>query len=105
MIESEPAGRFVVSLDEDRDGVVVLRLAGEADHSNSTSLTAAWLLVAMNMPERLVLECDQLRFVDSAVLTVVREIAGVVDLEIRGADPNIRRLLALAGVESSIAIG
>jgi anti-anti-sigma factor len=106
MVDPQGPGRFVVSIDAEQhdDGRVVLRLEGEADHSNSTSLTAAWLLVAMDMPERIVLDCERLRFVDSAALRVMREMADAVDLEVRGADASVSRLMTLAGLRGRIAL-
>ena len=58
---------------ERRDGAVVVHLVGELDLYNAPALRAALLEVAAEQPERLVIDLQEVDFVDSTALGVLIE--------------------------------
>ncbi|HEX7310387.1 MAG TPA: STAS domain-containing protein [Gaiellaceae bacterium] len=58
---------------EDRDGAIVVRLAGELDLYNAHVVRDALLAAAKREPERLVIELSEVTFIDSTGLGILIE--------------------------------
>jgi len=56
-----------------RDGAVVVSLAGELDLYNAEEVRSALLEACAGEPERLVIDLEQVRFIDSTALGVLIE--------------------------------
>jgi len=82
---------------EERDGAVVVRLAGELDLYNAHAVREQLLAAADRGPERLVVDLSGLTFIDSTGLGVL--------IEARTHLPNRRAfLLAAPGLETRRAL-
>ena len=74
-MEGSPGGRVdpVAGVDR-RDGVVVVRLAGELDLYNAHQVREALVTCAAENPQRLVIDLGEVQFVDSTALGVLVEV-------------------------------
>jgi len=82
---------------EERDGAVVVRLAGELDLYNAHAVREQLLAAAERGPERLIVDLSGLKFIDSTGLGVL--------IEARTHLPNRRAfLLAAPGLETRRAL-
>ena len=93
---------------EDRDGAIVVRLAGELDLYNAHLVRDALLAAAKREPERLVIELSEVTFIDSTGLGVLIEAR--TKLKNRGAfllaGPGLetRRALEISGLDRHFAV-
>ena len=91
------AGGTPVAGVEERDGAVVVRLAGELDLYNAHAVREELLAAAERGPERLIVDLSGLTFIDSTGLGVL--------IEARTRLPNRRAfLLAAPGLETRRAL-
>jgi anti-anti-sigma factor len=82
---------------EERDGGVLVRLGGELDLYNADRIREALLGAAKQAPARLVLDLEQVEFIDSTVLGAL--------IEARASLPERRGLLLAApGLETRRAL-
>jgi anti-sigma B factor antagonist len=82
---------------EERDGGVLVRLGGELDLYNADQIRTALLEAAKRAPQRLVLDLEQVEFIDSTVLGAL--------IEARASLPERRGLLLAApGLETRRAL-
>jgi anti-anti-sigma factor len=82
---------------EERDGGVLVRLGGELDLYNADRIREALLEAAKRGPQRLVLDLEQVEFIDSTVLGAL--------IEARASLPERRGLLLAApGLETRRAL-
>jgi anti-sigma B factor antagonist len=92
------AGReSAVSAVDSRDGAVVVSLAGELDLYNAEEIRASLLEALADEPESLVVDLEEVRFIDSTALGVL------VEARTRMADRNGFRLAA-PGLEARRAL-
>jgi len=83
----------------------VLRLSGELDSSNVGRLEATVASVLTAPPERVVFEMSELRFMDSAGISVlVRLAAKVESVEIRDPSPIVRRVIEVTGLTGVLQV-
>jgi len=83
----------------------VIRLSGELDSSNVGRLEATVASVLKAPPERVVFEMSELRFMDSAGISVlVRLAAEVEQVEIRDPSPIIRRVIEVTGLTGVLQV-
>lgn len=88
---------------EHRDGAVVVSLAGELDLYNAEEVRASLLERCAEKPDVLVIDLEQVRFIDSTALGVLIEAHSRMD-DRRGfrlAAPGVetRRALEVSGLE------
>jgi anti-anti-sigma factor len=82
---------------EQRDGGILVRLGGELDLYNADQIRTALLEAAKRAPQRLVLDLEQVEFIDSTVLGAL--------IEARASLPERRGLLLAApGLETRRAL-
>ncbi len=83
----------------------VLKLSGELDSSNVGRLEATVASVLATPPERVVFEMSDLRFMDSAGISVlVRLAAEVQTVEIRDPSPIVRRVIEVTGLTGVLQV-
>jgi anti-anti-sigma factor len=73
MSEEQRLSEHPVGGIERRNGAVVVRLVGELDLYNASEVLTALLEVCSEQPERLVVDLEQVDFVDSTALGVLIE--------------------------------
>ncbi len=106
MAELGPDG-VELSIDTEAAGAVPpkLALAGELDSSNVEQLEAAVASIVDRGPERVVFDLSELRFMDSAGISVlVRLAAEVQTVEIRDPSPIVRRVIEITGLTSVLQV-
>jgi anti-sigma B factor antagonist len=99
----EPDGlrRPPVSGVEQRNGAVIVRLAGEIDLYNSAEVGVALAEISQNQPERIVVDLAEVEFVDSTALgTLIEARKQLADGALVLAAPGreVRRALEVAGL-------
>jgi anti-anti-sigma factor len=95
---AEDAGK-TFELQRDRDGVAVVRIAGELDMNNVDELAAAVDPIVSGRPERLVVDISGVRFADSSAIALWVKWANVVRrLELRDPSPLLRRVITRMGL-------
>jgi anti-anti-sigma factor len=98
------------SIDETaRDDGVELDLAGDLDMSATFALEPVLDRVLADAPRRLVLDLEDVAFVDSSglgLLIATHERASVadVDMAITGAGPEIQRVFSIAGLDGVLPV-
>jgi anti-sigma B factor antagonist len=91
-----------------QNGAVILHLAGELDLYNTPVLRQVLLDLCAEQPERLVIDLQQVTFVDSTGLGVLIEARAM--LRDRGAlvlaapGPDVQRALEISGLDRHIAV-
>lgn len=88
-------------------GTALLRLEGELDAASAPALIDIGLsLVDAGNPD-VVLDCGLLDLCDSAglhALTAIRRAAGAASLTVVRANPTVRRLITLAGLDDLVLV-
>jgi anti-anti-sigma factor len=98
-LEEGPAAELGIQTETAAGQAPVLSLSGELDSSNVERLQAAVAAVLAAGPERVVFEMSELRFMDSAGISVlVRLAAEVQAVEIRDPSPIVRRVIEITGL-------
>ena len=98
------------SIDETaRDDAVELDLAGDLDMSATFALEPVLDRVLADGPRRLVLDLEDVAFVDSSglgllIATHERATGADVDMAITGAGPEIQRVLTIAGLDGLLPV-
>lgn len=89
----------------DPGGVPVITLAGDLDMSNAEALKRAVASVVAERPACLVFSLSELRFIDSAGISVMLGAAADVS-EVRLREPSaaVRRVVALTGLGSVLQV-
>jgi len=91
-----------------RDGDVVVRLAGELDLYNAAEVGAAVEQAAQGAPGRLVVDLTEVSFVDSTALGTLFEAKRGLQQSIRfllaAPSDDVRRALEVSGLESHFAV-
>ena len=94
----------------EREGLLVVRLAGEIDHHNAVRLRGdVDELLLGKRPRRLVLDLSRVDFMDSAGIgflmgrcRLMRELGGV--LAVKSPTPRVQKMLRLCGMERFMEI-
>lgn len=92
-------------LGSEADGTTVITVRGDLDIASTDRLHEAVAPVIRGRPPRLVVDVESLRFADSSAIALwVRWAAAVEQLELRGASPLLRRLIASMGLEQHLRL-
>jgi anti-sigma B factor antagonist len=93
---------------ERRDGGVVVSLAGELDLYNAESVRAALLECCADEPELLVVDLEQVRFIDSTALGVLIEarsrMANRSAFRLAAPGLETRRALEVSGLDRHFSV-
>jgi anti-sigma B factor antagonist len=106
MDEQIGAARARLTLGGGADGPgLVVRLAGELDLATVAQLAAPLNDLLAREPQPVVLEIGELEFMDSSGVAVLIRIANHFEqLETRGAQPAVRRVLEVLGLSGRIGL-
>ncbi|MBA2384647.1 MAG: STAS domain-containing protein [Actinobacteria bacterium] len=105
---SSRLGQHPVGEIERRDGAMIVHLVGELDLYNAPALRTALLDVADEQPERLVIDLDEVDFVDSTALGVLIETRARLEnkraflLAAPGRDTH--RALTISGLDRHLSL-
>jgi anti-sigma B factor antagonist len=90
------------------DGGVVVRLAGELDLYNAEDVRAALLECCADEPQRLVVDLEQVRFIDSTALGVLIEarsrMANRRSFRLAAPGLETRRALEVSGLDRHFSV-
>jgi anti-sigma B factor antagonist len=93
---------------EDRDGAIVVRLAGELDLYNAHLVRDVLLAAATREPERLVIELSEVTFIDSTGLGILIEartnLANRRAFLLAGPGLETRRALEISGLDRHFTV-
>ena len=93
---------------ERRDSAVVVHLVGELDLYNAPALRAALLDVAGEQPERLVIDLEEVDFVDSTALGVLIETRAKLENKraflLAAPGPDTHRALSISGLDRHLSL-
>lgn len=99
-----PAG-FTYKLTAERDGVVLIRMAGDLDMATAEGLDQAVEDVLPTVTERLIVDASQLRFADSSAIALwVKWRNTVPAIEIRNVPPLVRRVIEAMGLTEALHV-
>jgi anti-anti-sigma factor len=92
-----------------RDGIGTVTLEGDLDHQTADRLRRVVLTALSDGAASLVLDCEQLAFIDSSGLGVLIEAHKAADAQggsvtIRHASPQMLRLLDVTGLNGMLTI-
>ena len=91
-----------------RDRAAVLSVEGELDLASAPRLKRALTELLRSDTEQLVLDCSELKFMDSTALSVLigvdRRLAPVQRMAIAGAHPEVQRVFELSGLAATFRI-
>jgi anti-sigma B factor antagonist len=97
-----------VTATEERDGVVVVRLAGELDLYNAHVVRKELIEAAERGPERLIVELSGVSFIDSTALGVLIEartrLTNRRAFMLAGPGLETRRALEISGLDRHFAV-
>jgi anti-anti-sigma factor len=89
----------------DPDGTIVVAVGGELDSANVGQLRELVAPVIDDPPSCLVFDLAELRFMDSAGIAVLVQVAAEVDeVRVRDPSPIITRLIAVTGLSGVLRI-
>jgi anti-anti-sigma factor len=100
----KPAGAQI-SVTVEPGGAATVSVAGDIDIANADALKATVRSVTADMPERLIFDLSELRFIDSAgiaVLLYATECGAPV--EVRKPSAAVRRVVELTGLGAVLKI-
>lgn len=86
-------------------GIATVSVSGDVDIANADALKATVASVAAGMPQRLIFDLSELRFIDSAgiaVLLYATECGAPV--EVRNPSAAVRRVVELTGMSAVLKI-
>jgi len=102
--DGEPA-QIAIDTGVDPTGAPIVILSGELDSSNAGSLEAAVAPITARLPERLIFDLSDLRFIDSAGIAVLIGVAGRVSaVRLRDPSPIVRRVIEITGLSEVLQI-
>jgi anti-sigma B factor antagonist len=95
----------VIDTRADASGVPLIAVSGELDSSNVASLDAAIASVTAERHERLIFDLSELRFMDSAGISVLIGAAAKVGaVQLRNPSEAVRRVIQLTGLMGVLPI-
>jgi anti-anti-sigma factor len=102
----ENAGATVlISTGAEEDGSPIVMLSGELDSSNIDQLREAVASILALRPKRMIFDLGQLRFMDSAGISVLVGIAAELEaVQIRDPTPIVRRLIEVTGLSGVLTV-
>jgi anti-sigma B factor antagonist len=90
------------------EDVIVISLGGELDRSNVATAKAVLIAAARGMSTLLVIDLDELRFLDGSGIALLVEVGGLRDAEglrvVPSPSPEVTRMLDLTGIGSLIRL-
>jgi anti-sigma B factor antagonist len=93
---------------ERRDGMVIVRLAGELDLYNAPSVRQTLLDLCAEQPRRLVVDLQRLAFIDSTGLGVLIEARSSLQdcrsFMLAAPTPDTRRALQISGLDGHLIV-
>jgi anti-sigma B factor antagonist len=95
-------GELLITPDYQVDGVAILTLAGDLDMATAPALVAA--LAGVDRAESVVLDLEQLEFVDSHGIHALLNHADTHTVIVARPQPNVARVLALTNARSTLRI-
>jgi anti-sigma B factor antagonist len=100
--ETDGLRRPPVAAVERRNGGLVIRLAGELDLYNVAEVSAALAQAAEQAPDRLVIDLEEVEFVDSTALGALVEAGRGLGTQmlLAAPGPDVRRALDVSGLSS-----
>lgn len=104
-LDDNKGAELEVETSADAAGQPVIRVAGDLDISNVEGLRSAVERVTAGRPERVTFELSALRFMDSAGVAVLLNVAREVS-SVRLHNPTlpVRRLVELTGLSDVLAV-
>jgi anti-anti-sigma factor len=103
--ESGPPGAQLTIADGTGDTGLVVRLAGELDLASVGLLAAPLEELLGRPPQPLVLDLSELTFMDSSGIAVLIRVANHFEqLETRGAQPAVRRVIEVLGLADRVGL-
>jgi len=104
-LEREKPG-FGIEMATDEVGDPLLKLAGELDMSSAEILRETVDRVLAGNPTRIVFELSELVFIDSSGIAVLILASNHVEkVELRNAQPIVRRVVEIAGLGDILWLG
>jgi anti-anti-sigma factor len=98
-LEDGQATAIAITTGRDPDGTPVLRVSGQLDISNASTLEDALMKAAEAKPRTIVFDLAELEFMDSAGISVlVRARSEVGEVRLRNPSPIVRRLIEITGL-------
>jgi anti-sigma B factor antagonist len=104
-IDDKAAAEIAISTASDPDGSTLLTLSGELDSSNVDQLNEATRSILAKRPSRFVFDLAELRFMDSAGIAVLVQVATEVEtVLVRNPPPIVKRLIEVTGLTGVLQI-
>lgn len=104
-IDDKAVAEIAISTGADPDGSTVLILTGELDSSNVEQLDQTTRSIVANRPSRLIFDLAELRFMDSAGISVLVQVATEVEtVLVRNPPPIVKRLIEVTGLTGVLQI-
>jgi anti-anti-sigma factor len=98
-LEDGQATAIAITTGRDPDGTPVLRVSGQLDISNASTLEDALMKAAEAKSRTIVFDLAELEFMDSAGISVlVRARSEVGEVRLRNPSPIVRRLIEITGL-------
>lgn len=100
-------GEVQLSIEESVDPgeVPTIGLTGELDSSNVGQLETTVSAILAKRPDRVIFDLSQLRFMDSAGISVLVGLAGEVQtVQIRDPTPIVRRVIEITGLNGVLQV-
>jgi anti-sigma B factor antagonist len=100
-------GPVELSIETSSDPVLgpTITLAGELDSSNVGRLETSVTAIVAERPERVVFDLSELRFMDSAGISVLVRLAAEVNaVLIRDPSPIVRRVIEITGLAGILQV-
>ncbi|MGH2905122.1 MAG: STAS domain-containing protein [Solirubrobacteraceae bacterium] len=107
MAELDAARNAELAIDThvDSTGAHVVNVSGELDISTAPGLEASVARITAELPERLIFDLSELRFMDSAGIAVLIAAAAKADtVRLRNPSPIIRRVVGISGLSDVLPI-
>ena len=94
-----------IETSQDHGTEPTIALSGELDSSNAERLETAVSALLAERPRRVVFDLSQLRFMDSAGISVLVRLAGQVEtVQIRDPSPIVRRVIEITGLAGVLQV-
>lgn len=104
-LDEDVGATVLITTGADEDGSPIVILGGELDSSNIDQLTEAVASILALRPKRLIFDLSELRFMDSAGISVLVGIAAQIEaLQIRDPTPIVRRLIEVTGLSGVLPV-
>lgn len=104
-LTGDNAAEVAIATTADPGGVPVISLSGELDSSNVDELQRGIADTVDRVPERVVFDLSDLRFMDSAAIAVLVGVATKVEtVQLRNPSPIVRRIVEVTGLSEVLRI-